>query len=87
MAQIYSFTLMNAMLEDIEDFCIEDSDDIDGAVRKAADYMQKHSLGYATLEMDDQVTYRMERNSIDISIEDDGTIKAYDYQTAKETIL
>jgi hypothetical protein len=87
MTQIYSFTLLDEMLEPIEDFIIEDSNDIEGAIKQAVAYMKEHQMPFTTLTFDDPVTFDSARDSIDIMFGEGDTIRTYDYATDKEDIL
>jgi hypothetical protein len=62
----YFFTLLDEMLEPIEDFCPENGDDIVKVRLQAIDYMKAHDMPVATLTMDDPVTFFPAAESIDI---------------------
>ena len=66
MAQIYYFTLLDEMLEPIEDFNPEDTDDIEAVRLMAIDYMKTHGMPVCTLTMDDPITLETAHESIDI---------------------
>ena len=64
--QIYFFTLLDEMLEPIEDFTPENTSDIEAVRLMAIDYMKAHNMPVGTLTMDDPVTFFPAAESIDI---------------------
>lgn len=66
MAQTYFFTLLDEMLEPVEDFTPENSSDIEAVRLKAVEYMTAHKMPVGTLTMDDPVTFLPAHESIDI---------------------
>lgn len=64
--QTYFFTLLDEMLEPIEDFIPENGDDIVKVRLMAIDYMKAHNMPVGTLTMDDPVTFFPAAESIDI---------------------
>ena len=64
--QTYFFTLLDEMLEPIEDFTHENGDDIVKVRLMAIDYMKAHNMPVGTLTMDDPVTFFPAAESIDI---------------------
>lgn len=66
MAHVYFFTLLDDMLEPIEDFTPDNTDNIEAVRLMAIDYMKAHNMPVGTLTMDDPVTYLPIHEPIDI---------------------
>ena len=79
MAQVYFITLLDEMLEPIEDFTPENTADIESAKQQAVDYMKAHQMPVGTLTFDDPITYHPARESIDIVFAEEG-VRFNDYQ-------
>lgn len=75
----YFITLLDEMLEPIEDFTPENTSDIEEAKRLATEYMKAHQMPVGTLTFDDPVTLLPARESIDILFAEEG-VRYNDYQ-------
>jgi len=62
----YFITLLDEMLEPVEDFTPENTSDIQKVKRLAKEYMTAHDMPVGTLTFDHPVTFLPARESIDI---------------------